>query len=727
MKIRLPLLLLFLVTFVNAQHRIGNDVKALQKSSTRFIPFTVLTELKEVKNTSVEAVVTLPTYAQLNLQVIHAIYTQRPENIEVTVPFEDGNFTVQLYRVNPFAEGFHVDTDKSKNVFYTPGVYYRGIIKGDYESVASFNFFENEINAVISGHGHHNVVVGKLKNSKDYIVYSDAKMNVPNPFSCATLDPQKAIISPTGNQTERSTNSTRCATIYFEVDNNLFVENGSNVTTTMNWMSSVFNNVQTLYANDNITVALRNVFIWTELDPYEGVGTSSTEYLYKFNQVRPIFDGDVGQLIGIDDGGLGGLAVTIDGLCSSQNFCYSDVEFDYSTVPTTSWTIEVITHEFGHLLGSPHTHACVWNGNNTAIDNCATAGQGSSAEGYSCRTTPLTIPVSGTIMSYCHIVNNVGIDFSNGFGPQPAQRILDTFDNSLCLSTDCINTCINTVASISVESVTTNSAVISWVDNSSTSNWKVRVYPYDGTPNSWSNVTTTSYSVSGLLPNSYYMIEVAPICPNGLEIIGRKLIFMTADAFCTGSLFTDTGGVTGDYEDEQTLIRTMIPNLPANAIKLTFTTFDLELNYDFMYIYDGNSTAAYEFNSGEGFTGSDIPGPFTSSAIDGSLTIQFKSDQFVTEAGWVASISCVPNLNNTSFQGIDFTYYPNPSNGIVKVNANTMMQSVKVYNVTGQLLHQETLQNTTANVDLSSYAQGTYFFSLQFDEEHTVHFKVIKK
>ncbi|MFY7757356.1 MAG: hypothetical protein ACOVP9_03070, partial [Flavobacterium stagni] len=274
MKLRLPLLLVLFFSLAQAQHRVGKEIKALENSRTRFVPFTVLTEKKGYQNQTVEAVLAHPTYAQLATTELQSILSLRPENIEVSLPFEDGNLTVQLYRVNPFAEGFHVDTDKSKNVFYTPGVYYRGIIKGDYESVASFNFFENEINAVISGHGHHNVVVGKLKNSKDYIVYSDAKMNVPNPFSCATLDPQKAIISPTGNQTERSTNSTRCATMYFEVDNNLFVENGSSVTTTMNWMSSVFNNVQTLYANDNITVALRNVFIWTELDPYEGVGTS---------------------------------------------------------------------------------------------------------------------------------------------------------------------------------------------------------------------------------------------------------------------------------------------------------------------------------------------------------------------------------------------------------------------------------------------------------------------
>ena len=47
-------------------------------------------------------------------------------------------------------------------------------------------------------------------------------------------------------------------------------------------------------------------------------------------------------------------------------------------------------------MGSSHTHACVWNGDNTAIDGCA-ATEGSCARGG--------IPPSngGTIMSYCDL------------------------------------------------------------------------------------------------------------------------------------------------------------------------------------------------------------------------------------------------------------------------------------------------------------------------------------
>ena len=727
---------LFSFMFLFAQNEVAKKIQELEKQRTNFKPFSIL-DVAPTPQYNFDKVVENATIATIKNNVVNDIVANKYQFVELTLPYNGKLVTLDMYQVNLFAEGFHVDTDKSKNIAYEKGVYYRGIVKGDYHSIASFNFFNNELNGVVSNDELTNLIIGKLGkegNNSDYIVYSDANFKISNDFICSFKDDESQPAPPV-NQTNRDITSNRCVTMYFEVDYNLFQSNSSSTTTTTNWLTSVFNNVQALYNADGITVSLKSMYLWTTPDPYDGVGTSSTDYLYKFNEVRPVFDGDVGQLIGIDPGGLGGLAVGINGLCSQDNFCYADVNFTYVSgnlpaIPTYSWTIEVMTHELGHLLGSPHTHACVWNGNNTAIDNCASSAQGSSAEGYSCRTTPLTIPsttVKGTIMSYCHLVNNVGIKFSNGFGPQPAARVLSRVNAATCLSTDCVNTCINTISSIAITNVSATTAVVTWVDSGSFATWNVRVYPFGTTAGAWITVTSNSYSVSGLTSNTYYVVDVSPSCTAGLQIGGRQLIFVTADDFCNGLVYADSGGVAGDYTNQETVVRTIIPNVPNNAIVLTFSEFSLEQDYDYLYVYDGNTTAANDL-SGGGFTGTVLPGPFTSSAADGSLTVKFYSDQGVVDTGFVANISCTPNLSVNHYNGyVDFSYYPNPTNGKVMIASKIPMSQVLVYNVTGQLLYNNTINDLNTNVDISSFAVGTYFFKLKFDGDKEVNFKVMRK
>ena len=707
-----------------SQNEIGKKIKELQDNKVAFKSISVLNVAQDVATFQVSKVVSKATFATINLETTAEIFTNKYENIELQIPYNNEILKVQLYKITLFSDDFHLDSDKQKNIPYQKGVYYRGILKNDFTSTASFSFFNNEFNGVISASGLSNLVVGKLaiaNNTKNYIIYADENLKVLNGFKCAVKE-NETLHSSNSNE-DKNVNSTRCVTMYFELDYDLYQANGNSVTTSSNWMTSVFNNIQTLYANDTISIALKSLFVWTTLDPYNNIGPSSTDYLYKFNQVRPVFDGDVGQLLGIDTGGLGGVAVGINGLCTLDNFSYSDVNFAYETVPTYSWTILVISHEMGHLLGSRHTHACAWNANNTAIDGCGQ--QAGYAEG-NCAQGPIPSAIEkGTIMSYCHLISGVGVNFNNGFGPQPKQKILTAVNTGSCLSTDCINTCINTVSSINFSSVTNTTATINWVETGNFTSWRVAVYLF-GTTNSivYNTLTTTSFTATDLSPNSYYVVEVKPNCTNGLDGASRKLQFVTSANYCSGITVTDTGGVTENYTNMETSIRTMIPEIPNYNMTLTFSAFALELNYDYVYVYNGNSTAAPLLNTG-GSTGTTIPGPFTSSASDGSLTMKFFSDQGLVDAGFIATTSCSPNLGTANFSGIDFTYYPNPTNGVVNIVSKTKISLINVYNIAGQLLYSSNKNNLESSINIAAFAKGTYFFKLKFDEKE-VNFKILK-
>lgn len=726
MKKIITLLLFTIVFAANAQHKVAEKAHALFKQTNNaetFDPFTIQTNFEgDAKNTKEFA---NATFLQINTAELQKLWTEKPETALVHIPYQNEILSLILYKTEILAEGFHVDTNKANTISYNPGVYYRGSLLNDEDALSTLNIFKNEINGIISSNKLGNIVLGKLTtkdNASDYIAYSDADIQHLFNFQCYTRD-EDLDIDNNNHSHERSTldvETTKCVTMYFEIDFEIYSQNNSSTTDTSNWMTGVFNNVQTLYANDGIDVALKSFYIWTTQDPYSG--SSSSDYLYQFNDQTPVFDGDVGQLIGIDAGGLGGVAVTIDGLCSDQNFSYSDVNIGYATVPTFSWTVQVITHEFGHLLGSRHTHACVWNGNNTAIDGCGQ--QAGYGEG-NCATGPIPTANGGTIMSYCHLVSGVGINFNNGFGLQPTNAIAGAVDSATCLSTDCINTCINFVSDVTYTNTTTTSATINWVDNSGATSWEISVTPYNSPFTNWQTTTTNSYNAINLNPNSYYKAVIRPICSQANQTsTSRTFIFATEGDTCNDMPFLDTGGTLGNYDDEQTIVRTFVPNTPNSAITVTFTSFALEEDWDYMYVYDGNNENAPSLTP-DGLTGYNTPGPFTSTATDGSLTFKFISDAYVVDAGWEATVSCQSTLGLYSEDFIEYSYFPNPTTGDVKVTSPSLIKEVKVYTTTGQLLLTTTPEAMQTTISLGKFATGTYFVQAMIDGTQ-VNFKVMK-
>jgi hypothetical protein len=709
-------LFMALVCAVNifAQQKVAQHVQQLTSVNTTFRAILPLAATNKPNTTPAANVATNATFATLNERVIQDIAANKYPFIELGIPYNGSVTNVLLYRVEVLARDFHVDTDKQTNVPHTNGVFYRGIVKGDSNSLASFSFFETEMSGIISAAGINNLVVGRLQrtgNLSDYIIYSDSQLTIPFTYTCGASDdeplPDSQLRSP------QETLSDKCVTIYFELDHDTYLDNGSDVGTASNWITAIFNNVQTLYENDGITTALRSIYVWTEEDPYGG--NSSSDYLEEFFALRPSFDGDVGQFITTNGGGLGGVAGGIGSLCSGRNISFSDVFFDYQDVPTFSWTVQVITHELGHVFGSPHTHGCYWNGNNTSIDGCGT--QAGYVEG-NCTLGP--IPTSGgTIMSYCHLVSGTGINFANGFGTQPRARILSHLSSSLCLSSDCVNVCLNTVTQFAVASTPTT-ATITWEDTID-GPWEISNTSVNGLPLFYRQVATNSATITNLTPNTYYKFAVRPYCGEGMRAESETFNFATSADWCSGALFLDAGGANANYGNNQRIVRTLKPEIPGQVFTVTFNTFSTEADYDTLNVYDGPNTNSPLIGA---YSGEVIPGPFVSTAADRSLTFEFRSDGSTTGAGWSASVSCVLGVKENTFTNLQ--YFPNPTNGNVTITSAEGITGITVYNVAGQLLLNKAVNGTTAETDIAAFANGVYFFKVT-NGNKTANFRIVKQ
>jgi hypothetical protein len=350
---------------------------------------------------------------------------EKPSNelLEISIPSSTrSDFKLQLVEVSIHSADSYVTTlPDNKTVKVNQGKHFRGVVKGNSKSIVAISVFADEVMGFISEAGKPNLVLGKLKDSNTHIIYEDSDLKDKLGFTCDTAESDFEYSDSDLKENNDSRALTDCVRMYIEVDHDIYQDKGSNVTTVTNFTTGLFNQIATMYANEQINIVLSPLTIWTEPSPYNS--TSSSGMLNAFLANTGAFDGDLAQLISYKASG--GIAY-VDGLCSANpdySKSFSSINSTYQNVPTYSWSVMVMTHEFGHLFGSQHTHACAWNGNNTAIDGCYTTEGGCPDPGNPSG--------GGTVMSYCHLTS-VGINLNLGFGPQPGNLIRNRVSNASC-------------------------------------------------------------------------------------------------------------------------------------------------------------------------------------------------------------------------------------------------------------------------------------------------------
>jgi len=230
------------------------------------------------------------------------------------------------------------------------------------------------------------------------IVITATLLAQPLNFTCETaeldrpLDP--AFLQPVPES------QTPCFSQFFEVDYEIIENLG--LIGAQSRVNDILQKSVLLWAQDGILMDYE-VHYWNTPSPYSG--NSTGQWLQSFGDNRLPNDADVQHLL-IWEGG-GGIAY-VNQLGDNMNYCVSGIYDSEQDWPFYSWNPMVVTHEAGHVVGSPHTHNCGWPGG--ALDSCP---------GYTEGNCLLPGPPDGnqgTVMSYCHL-SQWGINFLLGFHP----------------------------------------------------------------------------------------------------------------------------------------------------------------------------------------------------------------------------------------------------------------------------------------------------------------------
>lgn len=519
------ILLLVSVSSVFSQRKIYEEIQNAQKTEKNVLAFSPF------KDSSVKSIIQNSDSKEIlefgiEQSVINSIFESKSPLLVVKVPFfQEKEVELLLIPNDIFGPNYRVLNAKNQVVDIPTEKYFKGIIRGDSTSLVAISVSINGIQGLIcTKDGNFNL--GKKQNSSNYVLYNDKNIKPEKEFSCGT-DTENSSQS-INRKIKNSLYTLDCSSVqvYFEADSLIFADNGFSIPNTASFVNSLFSQVAILYANENISVKISELKIWDTTDPYYNIYPNTGPILGEFkNQIGTTFNGDIAHLLTARTSG--GRADQLDGIFYKGAAVSAGITNSVVGVPVYSYNVEVVTHEIGHHLGSPHTHSCSWPGG--PIDNCM------YPEG-NCGYGP-PIVNGGTIMSYCHIFYT--INFNNGFGPLPGNLIREHTQSYL-------NGTSNQVIPLRVSNISSTEAYFTW--DSVTNGQYVFSYKKVNEDN-WTTINTykTYLMINSFSPNTDYQCRV-----NLENILGKpgcsslnEISFSTPQtppvSYCTPTFIYDCG------------------------------------------------------------------------------------------------------------------------------------------------------------------------------------------
>ncbi|TXB61686.1 M12 family metallo-peptidase [Phaeodactylibacter luteus] len=392
------------------------------------------------------------TLLSIDPNMLKALRAEAPGRLSVDIPLRSGkSLALELERIQIFSADFKVESSRGGRAHGLDfGIHYKGRIKGHVASLVSFSIYESGVAALMSD-GRHDYELAEVEDRPGrYIVYktADLEERIKSQlfrFQCHTERSGRGLPVYSEDQlfgAGASRNGCKVIQVYLVSDFSFYEVNGSDLAETTNKLISVFAQTITIYDAESINMVMSGIFVWDSEDTFdEGADAEVQRDQFRdyYNGDGAGWPGDLAQLIsGFPGTGGGGIAY-FDGLCTEDSYALTRAGGDAPILPWTSYSrfVKVLTHEIGHNLDSRHTHACVWNGDNTQIDDYGNASPGGAevddAEGGACFSDPAILDVTPTIMSYFDSFGHGEFVMTNGMGTQPGNVMRNYIDNASCL------------------------------------------------------------------------------------------------------------------------------------------------------------------------------------------------------------------------------------------------------------------------------------------------------
>ncbi len=292
------------------------------------------------------------------------------------------------------------------------------------------------------------------------------------------------------------------------------------------------------------------------------------------------------------------------------------------------------------------------------------------------------------------------------------------------------------------------------------------------------NLETTSFVDENLPAGVRFGYKVMSVCARGYSSLSTPVfaaaignVYLVPETSyeeitaCNATIY-DHAGAEANYESNRNGYL-IVHAADSNSRLQINGTYNTEADYDFLYIYDGLGGVAPLLGT---FSGSGaIQNLFSSDSL---ITIRFKSDQYVTEAGFELFVSCVPNCDTalttiyavigreevysengffawepgtyvqrlSTVQGCDSTVvlcltiegvdiaesinqpeveiYPNPATSEFMVQSSLPFQYVQVYNAIGQMMTQFPGNgNSKQTFPINHWKSGVYFVNIVVNQK----------